>query len=212
MWMEDESVMISAIEHYSYCPRQCGLIHLEDVYHENVYTLRGSAAHERVDTPTWETLPDGGRVERALPIWSEQYGLNGRADAVEFRGDGTIFPVEYKHGRKRESRHDALQLVAQAVCLEEMFGQRLVAGAIYYHSTKRRRDVAFTADLRSEMAEIVAQIRHIKHTVTLPLPVHDARCTNCSLVDACVPFALVAGRQARHLRQLHRLDTPGEAL
>ena len=209
MWREDETVMISAIEHYSYCARQCGLIHIEDVFDENVYTLRGSAAHERVDTPTWETLADGGRVERALPLWSEQYGLHGRADAVEFRADGTLFPVEYKHGHKRETRHDALQLVAQAVCLEEMFGQRVTSGAIYYHSTKRRRDVELTAELRDEMAEIVAQIRDMKRAGTLPPPVHDARCPNCSLIDACVPFALEAGRQARHLRRFQRLDDPG---
>src|SRR6059058_846377 len=94
---EQEQVMISALEHYSYCPRQCALIHVEQVYDENVFTLRGSHAHERADTTTWEMVGTT-RIERGLPLWSERLGLNGRADAVEFRADGTLYPVEYKHG------------------------------------------------------------------------------------------------------------------
>lgn len=202
MWREEDIVMISAIEHYSYCQRQCALIHVEQVYDENVFTLRGSRVHERADVPNWE-MNGSTRIERALPLWSELYGLNGRADTVEFRADGTIYPVEYKHGPRRQHKHDDLQLCAQAVCLEEMFGQRVKEGAIYHHSTRRRREVEFTPELRDELEEIVVQIRRMRLTGQMPPPVNDARCPNCSLVDACAPAALVAGRQAYHLRQLY---------
>lgn len=41
-------VLISAIEHFSYCPRQCGLIHVEQSYADNRFTMRGVHAHARV--------------------------------------------------------------------------------------------------------------------------------------------------------------------
>jgi len=205
MWPEEDLVMISAIEHYSYCQRQCALIHVESIFDENVFTLRGNRAHEKVDTSTWE-MNGATRIERALPLWSECLGLTGRADTIEFRPDGTLFPVEYKHGPRRQAKHDDLQLCAQAVCLEEMFGQTVPHGAIYHHSTRRRREVDFTAELRAEMEEIVAQIRQMRLTGVMPPPVNDSRCPNCSLTDACAPAALVAGRHAYHLRQLYVVE------
>lgn len=204
MFQDDDLVMISAIEHYSYCPRQCALIHVEQVYDENVFTLRGSRAHERADTVNWE-MDGTTRIERALPLWSYQLGLIGRADTVEFREDGSIFPVEYKHGPRREHVHDDLQLCAQAVCLEEIFNLPVLNGAIYHHSSHRRREVEFTSDLRALLAETVVKIREMRITGVMPAPVNDARCPNCSLVDSCVPAALGSGRQAYHLRQLYRI-------
>ena len=66
--------MISALEHYSYCPRQCALIHVEQAFSENVHTMRGQALHARVDQPGWEATP-GARIERALPVFSDRLGL-----------------------------------------------------------------------------------------------------------------------------------------
>src|SRR3970040_818180 len=94
----DDPIMISALEHWSYCPRQCALIHLEQTFDENLYTLRGRMLHERTDEPVGE-FQDGVRVERALPLWSKRLGLVGKADVVEFHGE-TPYPVEYKHGSK----------------------------------------------------------------------------------------------------------------
>lgn len=217
MWPEDDLVMISAIEHYSYCPRQCSLIHLEAIYEENVFTLKGKMAHERVDTLTWETAGTT-HVERALPLWSERLGLIGRADVVEFRSDGSLYPVEYKHGPRRQKRHDDLQLCAQAACLEEMFGQVVPVGAIYYVTTRRRREVILrqppgtgedcnTEELWAEMEETVRAIRQMRREGRTPPPVNDARCPNCSLVDACVPVVIEAARLEWHLRELFRVDS-----
>ena len=41
-------VLISAIEHFAYCPRQCALIHVEQTFDENLFTMRGRLAHEGV--------------------------------------------------------------------------------------------------------------------------------------------------------------------
>ncbi len=205
MYSDDELVMISAIEHYSYCPRQCALIHVEQVYDENVFTLRGSRAHERADIVSWE-MDGTTRIERALPLWCDRLGLIGRADTVEFREDGTIFPVEYKHGPRRQHVHDDLQLCAQAVCLEEIFNTTVDSGAIYHHSSHRRRQVEFNRALRVLLEETVTRIRAMRISGVMPAPLNDARCPNCSLVDSCVPAALVSGRQAYHQRDLYRID------
>lgn len=183
---DDEIVLISALEHYSYCPRQCALIHVERVFDENVFTVRGSMAHARADEPS-ETDARGIKEERALPIWSEQYGLYGKADVVEFHPDGSIFPVEYKHGPRRNSGHDELQLCAQALCLEEMFGRAVPRGAVFSSSSHARREVEFSEELRHRTLDAARAVREMIASSTIPPPVNDARCPNCSLVIACMP-------------------------
>lgn len=193
MSADDDPIMISALEHYSYCPRQCALIHVEQTFDENLYTLRGQAVHKRVDEPESEIV-DGVRVERAVPLWSKRLGLIGRADVVEFHGD-VPYPVEYKHGPRREQEHDDLQLCAQAICLEEMTGKTVPRGAIYHHSSRRRREVIFISALRDRTAEVVTLIRTMVEAKTIPPPVNDARCNHCSLREACMPA--VIGEQQR---------------
>lgn len=217
MLAEDrEPILISAIAHHAYCPRRCALIHVEQIFDENVFTLRGQASHERVDSAGYHHS-DSVRVERALPVWCERLGIHGKADAVEFHADGAIVPVEYKSGVRPESRvlqkvfgdtarPDDLQLCAQAVCLEEMFAVSIASGSIYHIASRRRRPVEFTDELRQRLLRIIAEIRACQDTGAMPPPVNDARCPNCSLVEACAPAALVAGRQAFHLRQLYRVE------
>ncbi len=184
-WRDEDLVLISALEHWSYCPRQCALIHLEQTYDENIYTLRGNRAHERAHSQSAAT-EDSVRVVRGLPLWSDRLGLIGKADVVEWEGD-TPFPVEYKVGKKRAWGHEVVQLCAQAICLQEMLGTPVPAGAIYYAGSRRRRVVEFTpADFRI-VERSTLEIRAMLNQVRLPPAVDDARCPNCSLVDACTP-------------------------
>jgi CRISPR-associated exonuclease Cas4 len=196
---EDDWIPISALQHYSYCPRQCALIHIEQVFDENLYTLRGRAVHQLVDTPDSANTA-GKRIERALPLYSSRLGLVGRADVVEFLPDGTPYPVEYKHGPRRPREHDDIQLAAQALCLEEMTGYPVPQGAIFHHSSRRRREVVITAALRAEVERLVPVIRAMLTHGTLPPPVHDARCRHCSLHDACQPEAVAATDQLQQLK------------
>jgi CRISPR-associated exonuclease Cas4 len=191
-----DPIMLSALQHWSYCPRQCALIHVEQAFDENVFTMRGNAAHERVDDPGFETF-EGVRAERALPVWSERLGLIGKCDVVEFHPDGHIYPVEYKQGKKREKIHDDLQLGAQAMCLEEITGQVIRQGAIYHHGSRRRREVEITQELRDKVEETVNAIRAMMDSGKLPPPVNDARCKECSLKEICQPEA-VAQYAAQH--------------
>jgi CRISPR-associated exonuclease Cas4 len=202
---EKEVVLISALEHYSYCPRQCALIHVERIFDENVFTLRGRYAHERVDEAhtTWE---NGVRMERALPLWSDQRGLQGKGDVVEFHPDGQVVPVEYKNGPRRERRHDDVQLCAQAFCLEEMLAITVERGAVYSLQTRRRREVRIDEALRDETEAMIEEIRAMQIRVgPLPPALNDSHCPRCSLLDACVPATVVAARQKWHSQQLYVL-------
>ena len=182
---ELEPVLISALEHYSYCPRQCALIHVEQTFEENIYTVQGHMLHERVDESAEEIRQDL-RIERGLPLWSKRLGLVGRADVVEFHGEAP-YPIEYKRSPRRQWGHDDLQLCAQALCLEEMTGHEVPYGAIYYHGSRRRKEVVCDAALRQRVAETVVAVRQMVATGTLPPAVNDVRCQHCSLKESCLP-------------------------
>lgn len=197
-----DPIPLSALQHWCYCPRQCALIHVEQVFAENLHTLRGQAVHKQVDQPGIETRA-GLRVERALSVWNDRLGLIGKADVVEFEADGTPYPVEYKHGSRSKAAWiavcDDLQLAAQALCLEEMTGRAVPQGAIYYATSRRRRVVPITADLRRRVEDATAAVRIQIDSGGLPPPANDARCKHCSLIEQCQPSldekaVLVAGR------------------
>jgi len=192
---------VSALNQYAYCPRRCGLIYLESEFSDNIHTMRGNAEHERVDMSGWITTRDGARAEYTLPVWSEQLGLIGRCDVVEFWPDGTIYPVEYKHGARKKWGNDDLQLAAQALCLEEMTGKVVTRGAIYHHGSRRRREVAITPDLREQVKQTVAAIRAMLKSGKLPPPANDARCRECSLKEICQPGALAELARLKSLRE-----------
>lgn len=191
-WRDQDLVLISALEHWSYCPRQCALIHLEQTYDENIFTLRGNRAHERVHSEGAGT-EDGVRIARGLPLWSDRLGLIGKSDIVEWHGE-TPYPVEYKVGKKRNWGHEVVQLCAQAICLEEMIGVLVPAGAIYYAGSKRRREVTFSPEDRRIVERLTRNIRAMLAGDRLPPAIDDARCPNCSLLDACAPA--IASRPA----------------
>lgn len=197
--MDDiDPLPLSALQHWAYCPRQCGLIHLEQAFDDNLHTQRGQAVHAQVDRPGVE-LRQGLRVERALPVWHDALGLIGKADVVEFERDGTPYPVEYKHGSRHKAADiaacDDLQLAAQAMCLESMTGRAVNEGALYYASSKRRRVVPITDELRRRVVQTAAEVRAMLAEGRLPDVTHDVRrCKGCSLRDRCQPAAMAALR------------------
>ena len=189
-----DPIPLSALQHWCYCPRQFALIHIEQVFAENIFTERGQALHKRVDDPGFE-VRDGLRVERALPLFCDRLGLVGKADIVEFSPDGTPYPVEYKHGSRHKRADiaacDDLQLAAQALCLEEMFGRPVPEGALYYATSRRRRIVAVNADLRAKIEIALDAVRQLFLAKTLPPPLNDDHCRACSLRDLCQPEAVL---------------------
>lgn len=208
---EEDWIPISALQHYGYCPRQCALIHVAQIFEENLYTLRGQTVHEHVHDGGRE-LRDSVGLERDLPIWSTEHRLTGKADLVEFEGEA-VRPVEYKAGKLKNEQArnaDQLQLCAQALCLEEMYGAAVEEGALYYAGSRRRKTVRIDNSLRKETLQVAEQVRRQLDAGDLPTPVNDARCPDCSLKEGCVPGTADVSSD-RLARYLQGLGSSGEA-
>jgi CRISPR-associated exonuclease Cas4 len=193
MYSEDNLAPLSALQHLLFCERQCALIHLEQAWSENRLTAEGRLLHERVHGREDGRRGDA-RIARGLRLRSLRLGLVGIADVVEFHrapeaGGWTPFPVEYKRGRPKPDACDKVQLAAQALCMEEMLGIRVSAGAIFYGTPRRREDVAIDDALRREAEQAAERLHALLHAGVTPPPRHDKRCQSCSLLDLCMPKA-----------------------
>lgn len=203
----DIPVMISALQHYLFCPRQCSLIHVEGVWNENFLTAAGRQLHDRVDRRSGETRRDV-HLATSLRLMSNRLGLIGVADMVEFylqdtpfnetgicvaatltgrKGYWRPFPVEYKRGTPKSHRADEVQLCAQALCLEEMLNVAIESGALFYGETRRRTDVAFDAELRLLTEEVAAKVHMLLRDGKTPSPILTKGCKACSMFDQCCP-------------------------
>lgn len=199
--MDDEArlIPISALQHYLYCTRQCALIHIEQQWVENRYTAEGRILHERADRYGHERRR-GVHTCTALPLASDQFGLTGVADVVEFEESESgrvVRPIEYKRGRPKAHRADEVQLCAQALCLEEMLTVSIGSGALFYGKTRRRKDVVFDDTLRVLTHDTVEATRKMLDNGVTPSALYDAkRCDHCSLIERCQPQVLGKRRSA----------------
>jgi CRISPR-associated exonuclease Cas4 len=196
MYPESDYIMLSALQHYMFCPRQYALIHIEQQWAENRYTAEGKVLHERADSG--QSQQQGGlSTVRTLPICSQILGLSGQADVVEFHVDGTVFPVEYKRGRPKKDRCDEVQICAQALCLEEMLNIEIPEGALFYGLKRRRQSVVFDADLRALTEKTIAQVHELFGRGTTPKAEYSKKCDHCSLLAVCLPKSCSASRSVR---------------
>ncbi len=160
-------IPLSALNHFLFCPRRAALIHVEGIFVDNHHTMRGNILHDHADSPGYE-VAKGVTLLRALPVWSERLGLSGKCDIVEQRSDGSVCPVEFKLGKRHQWENDDVQLCAQALCLEEMFGVTIAQGAVFHAQTKRRREVDFNADLRARTEQGVAELHALLSSESVP--------------------------------------------
>jgi CRISPR-associated exonuclease Cas4 len=199
---DDGLVPISALQHFAFCERQCALIHVERSWSENDLTAEGRVVHERVDLPG---LSGRGRVVRGLQLRCDRLGLVGRADVVEFLAPATPgqperpFPVEYKRGRMVDRLPDRVQLCAQAIALEEMLAVPVPYGALFYHASRHRVDVAFDPALREVTEATAEKVRRMLQAGKVPTANLEPKCRRCSLRDVCQPAAPGRSDAARYL-------------
>jgi CRISPR-associated exonuclease Cas4 len=209
-YTEDDLIMISALQHYAFCERQCALIHIEQIWLESGLTAEGRIMHERVHEQDRESRGNV-RIEYGLPLRSLRLGLIGKADVVEFhrvnKDFWQPFPVEYKRGKPKLDHCDMIQLCAQAMCLEEMLSISVPKGAIFYGRTRRRLDVSFEDALRNETEETAKRAHDLVNSGITPPPVYDKRCKSCSLIGECLPK--ITGRKSLVKSYLKRMiETP----
>ena len=209
MYDEDDLLMLSALQHLLFCPRQCAFIHIEQLWTENRLTAEGRILHERVHTAAKESRRKI-RIEFDMPIRSLQMGIIGRADIVEFHlqedKSWRPFPVEYKRGRPKKDKSDRVQLCAQALCLEEMLNVTVPAGALYYGKKKRRTAVEFDSILREKTRETAMNLHHLISTRSTPPPRYTKRCEKCSFFETCLPKTM--GKKGKVHTYLLRMTAP----
>jgi len=206
MYNENDLVMLSALQHFLYCPRQCALIHIEQLWSENRLTAEGRILHERVHTAASESRRKI-RIEYDMPIRSLALGLSGRADVVEFHrqkdNSWQPFPVEYKRGRPKKHDADRVQLCAQALCLEEMLNTAVPAGALFYGKKRRRLEVEFDVALRQITKQAAEDLHRLLDHGQTPPPRYSKGCERCSFLEQCLPT--IMGKQGRVGRYLDRM-------
>jgi CRISPR-associated exonuclease Cas4 len=187
---EADLIPLSALQHYLFCPRQCALIHVERLWAENVLTVEGRILHEQSDKPGQASRGER-RIVQSMPIRSSALGVAGIADVVElFREGGRWrpYPIEYKRGRPKAHRADEVQLCAQALCLEEMLGEPVPEGDLFYGKVRRRQRVMFDEELRALTRNVAAKTHELLGAGCTPAPVYERRrCDCCSLKDLCRP-------------------------
>lgn len=186
-----QTLYLSRLQHYLFCPRQFALIELECAWEENVFTAEGQVMHEKVNSGGHETR---GKIKtvRTLPLGHRALGLEGIADVVEYHtddhGQQIPFPIEYKRGKPKSHRADEVQLCSQALCLEDMHDCTVTDGALFYGKTRRRHHVTFDDELRQITLDAIQECRHIIDSKHTPPPTYStSKCRNCSLKDICHP-------------------------
>lgn len=199
MYSEEELLSLSGIQHYYFCKRQWALVHIEQQWAENRATAEGKVIHEKADDPFIIESRKNTFISRAIPLVSYTLGFYGIADIVEFTSSktgisikdrgGKWIPniVEYKRGKPKEDERDIVQLVAQAMCLEEMLGCKLASANFFYNETKRRIKIEITEALREQVINLSAEMHKVYAEKLTPKAESGKHCKACSLVDICMP-------------------------
>jgi CRISPR-associated exonuclease Cas4 len=169
---------------------------------ENWLTAQGQVLHKRVDNGAPETRK-GTRYERGVLVSAETIGITGKLDLVELDlATNEAKPVEYKRGKPKKGSADRIQLCAQGLCLEEMRGQPVNSGALWYWQTRHREEVVFTDELRVETCRVILKVRQLLISGKSPLAVYEKKCDACSLYDLCNPKLLSRDSSTRYVEDL----------
>ena len=200
-YSEDEYLMISGIHHFEFCKRRWALVNIEGQWQENYLTVDGNVMHKNAHNSDFTQSRKDIIITRSMPVSSSEYGISGECDVVEFHKakDGICLfgregrykpiPVEYKRGRPIENDCDILQLLAQAVCLEEMLCCEIPFGYMYYGEIRRRVKVEFTVQLREKLSSILNEMHRLYSAHRTPVVKKKKSCNGCSMKDLCLPAA-----------------------
>lgn len=195
----DDYLMMSGLQHFSFCRRQWALIHLEQQWAENQRTVEGRLVHATAHDETRTEKRGNLLIVRGMRVVSHRLRLSGACDVVEFRADPEgiplqdypgrwqPMPVEYKHGKAKESNADRLQLCAQAMALEEMLVCSIPVASLYYAETRRRESVPLTEELRAETQAMADEMNQYFQRGYTPKVKPGTFCNACSMKDICLP-------------------------
>ena len=199
VYAESDYLMLSGIQHFQFCKRQWSLIHIEQQWSDNEATAHGQILHKKADDPYIKEKRNDVIISRAMHVSSKELGLYGILDVVEFHKDesgielngrsGKWLPiiVEYKRGKDKKDIYDIVQLVAQAICLEETLECTIDFSYLYYHSINQKKRIEITPELRKEVVSLASQMHEYYEQKVVPKAEYFKNCQLCSLVDICMP-------------------------
>jgi CRISPR-associated exonuclease Cas4 len=167
---------ISKLNTVVFCPRRYFIeATLQDTI-TNHHMIEGSGVHER-------TVREG----EGLTVWSDRLGIIGRVDQVK-KENGTWLITEFKKGGLGHHESDQVQLCALGMCFEEMHGERLEHGFIFYNKTRQRLEVTFDEELRREVEASVKTMRELADADKFPpVTTNRNKCRGCSVKEVCQP-------------------------
>lgn len=198
-YREDEWLQLAGLQHFAFCRRQWALIHIEQLWAENLRTVEGDLLHRKAHDNAERESRGDVYILRGVSIQSRTLGVSGQCDVIEFHrcehgislqakeGLWKPYPVEYKRGRPKENDADRLQLCAQAMCLEEMLSCEIPQGALFYGETRRREEVDFTAELRELVRDYLIEMHDCFKRGYTPKVKPFKGCNACSLAELCLP-------------------------
>ena len=145
--------------------------------------------HSR-DAVAFASLASANRVPVAVPCGNV---------SLQTQGLTRIVPIEYKRGRPKKDDSDRVQLCAQAICLEEIFGKSVEVGYLYYGKRRRRTEVVIDPTLRERTITAARRLHEMICQRETPRATREPKCDGCSLLELCLPGGtspeLDAGRQ-----------------
>jgi len=196
---EEDFLSLSGIQLFAFCKRQWALIHIEQQWEENLRTIEGELMHKSAHYGYTAQKRGDIIISHGMSVFSRRLGINGVCDIVEFYKDKNgveifgrggkynAYPVEYKRGEPKENDIDILQLVAQAMCLEEMLCCTIDEGSIYYGETRHRLKIAIDDTLREKVTNLFNEMHAMYNRRYTPKVKPSKSCNACSLRDFCLP-------------------------
>lgn len=219
LYDEEDFLLLSGIQHFAFCRRQWALIHIEQQWQENLYTIEGELLHKKAHDGCSSEKRNDLIISRGMPVHSRELGTSGICDIVEFhlskeginlfgrKGQYIVYPVEYKKGKPKKTDIDVVQLVAQAMCLEEMLVCNIEAGAIFYGDINHRENIFITDDLRDRVRSLFSEMHEMYQRRYTPKVKKSKQCTSCSVRELCLPQILKKRSSKEYIQKyLKELD------
>lgn len=198
-------IRLRELQHFLYCPHRWGLIEIGDAWAENYYVVKANLDHERAHDVKNSCTSRGKKMLTAVRVYKDDpnYEIQGVTDLIECTPDPHGVPmsdgnryslciVEYKPRAPKGvmfREDDAMQLFAQKLCVDSIFGCDCNT-EFYYIAERKRVRVPFEnlfAEYDHKLKAILLNMRRYKAEGIIPPREQGQNCNGCSLKDLCMP-------------------------
>ena len=204
--MSTIEITIRSIQHYLYCSHRWGLLEIDKAWAENAFVTKANLMHDRVHDPDRSYVSKGKKVYTSVPVYNdlEQYNLYGVTDCLEMTENPKgvsvngskekydICIVEYKPTKPKKkdyNEEDLMQVFAQKICVDYVFGSDCEA-IIYYADVKKRIKLPVKENFEMydvQLQKILGEMRMDLEKGVIPAIKKGQKCNGCSMKDLCMP-------------------------